>query len=1417
EYQKAEACVTRFSYKCDSSRMGRVGWMWRSVSRSAQRTCEQQQRVSICDDQMDPDHAKCDLRKAKKCSVKQYRTFINPFIRKSKKCRYLSKNMECIQTYTRNCNGTKMPKMFMLDPDQVEDIQKKLRCQEEEMDNTFGCRSGCMIDSAQECLATFQKSMTDNMWGLMSSKTCGMINDMRFCVGKHTQRCRIKEKRGVLRAVDKLLERFPKHHEACVDVATCTADFDALVRQIEGLRTDDDADYPDEVYGSSSETEDKDKKQNTKDKDKKPDTADKDKKPDTGDKDKKPDTGDKDKKPDTGDKDKKPDTGDKDKKPETGDKDKKPETGDKDKKPDTGDKDDMTSDKDDENKKDKYDDDKDKRPAGPSLEALCNRIRILWNTCVKPGFKLLPSEKASTAMAMYKSIWAAVEEKCQDTTQLTCYMCKNRNETSECEMETQVCPHSKKACLFKQSVVGDEIRYSAYCANPRSCYNDGDGNTQKSCCYGDLCNTASDVSLTPITQEPETCKFEYALKCALDFTMSYISTDDISCRRTTQRLSCVQRFGQTCTSEAGKSLVQATNSVFLELASTRCVVDSQPGDCFSLAIFSMQSILSNAYVSDGNTPCVGLQETEASVAQTIANGNCTEAGRISLEASMAFVRNIVGPHCEPGSCEAVSWADVISGDGTCSGQIFKGIKYIYKGYSEMAKSDSDCGLLTSYVEEARNLLGNCKMVAFLKSKLEQLESRVQQRCGQAISASLPPVCVGTCQTDVVIQYVRNLRTVFDNTTDSNAICINLMQAQRVYNVYTKECTSVQQKDVVKFVKLSLRSEIESCDENESSFDFDLELKRDIYYEAVECQVDFQSEVAAAFKEGSQERMCKAVQDLEGCQYELPNVFENFIMGQTSDLLALIDSTGLCDGNIGGQNTSAPRQKRAACDIDLLATLVQQLLIPPNIATSSFESRDLFCQETASSYDQAKSIKEACGNTLNFFQLTLFNLMKTTVDKNNEQLCPPLRFEEEGCNLNLINSCFKDFFIVLKYANIGTQSVCRQARFSLDCMTRFTETCKSAQQNKAKAIRAVAVRMVKDVVVNKCPGLVQYLFCNGDLSEVSAGCQLKKAQQCAAESRPELSERFTEGYCESKQEKVDCAKQNLQGCTDQQITSVTLPAAQLDSICGISNTSLGGVCRSDPPCPLDEIKACFNNSDECASQSNTIKCIGRLNANYPRCLQSMGSDIEKLFYLQYRKADLTRCGLSINFTPNSVSKSLCVTEALNTINSLLSGATATADQVLANTITAVTGCLSGKDTSINLDVGALEKSLMYLNETLTNDNGTCSYSKAVACVGKKINSLIFVKLLNIDERNRFCRLYSEDKVGDCLKKHLASCPENRKTWFDSVNTRVDKAIDDLGVCKPPQTCIVSEAFACINKFGTVISQFDRSQDKVALCT
>ncbi|RUS90918.1 hypothetical protein EGW08_001315, partial [Elysia chlorotica] len=1219
ELKQAKQCVERFSFECDDSQMGQVGWMWWSVQRAAERSCTAQRPAAICDKDMDED-PECDIHKAKKCSLEQFRNVINPFARGSNKCKSLSKNIECIQAYTKNCTDSKLPRLFMLDPEDVEEAMEQFKCDMDAMDETFGCRMGCMVDSAQDCMEDFHKKMTRNMWGILTPETCSLINDMRFCVATYTKTCKLKERLGVYRAQDKLLEKFPRHHDACIDVATCTGEFDSLVRQIEGLKAVDTPGYEMKLYGDDVTCDD--------------DMCNEDKKPEEGDK---------------------------------GDGD-----------------------------NEGYDDGNGMKPTKRSLEALCNRIQQLWDTCLQPGLKLLPQEKSTTAMNMYKSIWAVVEEQCNDTRQVSCYMCKNETETEDCEKKVQMCPFDQKACLFHQDNRDGMIMFSAGCANPRSCYNDGNENTQIDCCYGDLCNTPAEVSKTPVQLEPVTCEFEKALMCALDFTMLYISTDDNNCRMSIQRLSCVQRYGQTCTSEAKKALLEATNGVFLELASSSCVIDSDPNDCYSLAIFSMQAILSNAYVNEGNTPCTALEETEKSVKETIANKNCTDAGRVSLESSLAFIRNILGPHCKPGECKAVDWANVINGDGVCSNNIFAGIKNIYQGYAELAKAQPNCRLLNNYVEEAQSLLANCKVVAFLQGKLTMLENQVQQNCGQLITSSLPPICDGKCQTDVVLTYVRELRTALDTASDNNATCVTLKQLERVYNMYTKHCTSVQQRDVVRNAMLKLAKEISYCEENDSSFEFHLDLKQDIYYQVVVCQSDFQDEIAKSFKEGDEERLCLAVKDLEDCKYEIPSVFEEFIMGSTRDLLTLIEDAEFCSD---GQNGTATRKKRSSCDISLLSNLIQQLLIPPNIAIASLESRDLYCQETQAFFEQAKTVQEACASSLNMFQKRLFDIMKTTVEKNADKLCVPLRFEEEGCNFKLVQTCFIEFFEVASFATIPLDSLCRQARFALECMTRFTVSCEAADSVKAVMITKVGQITMKNIVANNCPGIVEYLFCSEDLSTISAGCQLEEAQKCAADAKPELSQRFTDGYCESKQEKVDCTKKNLIGCDHQQIKNVSLPTTQLENICGISRneTSLENICRSEPECTAEEIDQCFENFEECSNQANIIRCNQALSS---QCKTSFYSALRKIHYLQYYSADTVRCNLSsLYYRESYYLKETCLLNTHEQLNMALLNATGSANQILYQSINVLKRCLGDSEIRRMIDVGAIHQWVSAINDTL----------------------------------------------------------------------------------------------------------------------
>lgn len=1331
--QNAEDCVARFSYKCDKSRRGVISSVWSSVNRAAQRSCDLLKPPSICDVDTDLDSILCDVNQATKCSLKQLQNTLNPFSRKAEKCRSLGRNAECVNVYTNSCNSTNLP-AFFIKPTKLQYVKDKLHCDNYEDDQEFGCREGCHIDSAMNCVKDFKKSMTINMWGVFTSETCRLLNDMRFCVSQNTKSCEKKESQGIERSMDALLKRFPDHHTACINVASCSANFDALVRKIKDLPPRSDFGYDGEMYVNQNGINDI------------------------------------------------------------------------------------------------------SQGIGgikiPSLEALCTRARHLWTTCMQPGLKLLPQEKLSPASAMYNSIWSAVTEHCSNTVQLTCYTCKNQTKAAACQDVSETCPYNENVCLFEQINDGSELLYSAMCANPRSCYNDENSNTQVDCCTEDFCNTPGGISQSPLTLESTSCNFEKMLMCALDFTMMYISTNEMDCKKATERLSCVQRYGQTCSSDSSSELVKATNDIFQELASSSCVIDASPGDCFSLSIFSMQSILSNAYNSEGNAPCEGLRETEASVAQTIANGNCTEAGRISLEYSLAFLQKIVGPYCNPNSCEVVSWADVLNGDKTCAGHIFQGIKYIYHAYAELDKGTPTCSLLLLYVEEAQTQLSNCQLVGFLESKLDELKTRVEGTCGQSISASLPAVCEGTCQTDAVIKYVRQVRDAFDANPDGNATCMTLMQMEKVYDIYTKACTSVQQRDIVNIIQAKLNPEIQFCKGKDSSFDLEFELKRDVYFEVAECQMVFQDEVGAAFVEDDQERMCKAVDALEQCEYNLPEVFEDLIMGPTKDLISLIESTGLCPTGQG--NLSEKRKKRAACDIQRLGALVKHLLIPSSIATANIESRDLYCQETDAFFKEAEKIRAACGSSLGAFQMRVYNIMKETVEKNNQELCPPLHFEQEGCNLNQADKCFNDFSAILEFADAPTDSICRLAKFSLECVARFTDNCSNAEATKASKIQNAADEIVKNIVMNKCPALVHYLFCNGDLSTSSEGCQLEKAKQCAADSMPQLSQSFSNGYCESKQANVDCTKRNLIGCEEDDIKSVSLPSAQLNSICGIRNTSLDSVCRSEPVCPYEKLEPCFSDSmlNNCSNLSQSIPCVGAIVGVHKICLRTIGGWITLQKYTLEARKYFKKCGKTLGDVKLSISAKLCAssTSLISLISDTLLQAISTADQLLRRTIDTMAQCLENADDGSNIDVRIQQNFLRILNNTLDNDNipstfpsaptlqdfGTCSYSEATACLFQKMNYLLYIKLANIVERKKFCKSFTDNTIRNCFSEALDSCPTDKKLFYTRFNARLDNIISDLKVCHEPQTCILSEGFACVNKLGTQIREYDRTHDKIALC-
>ncbi|GFN84062.1 von Willebrand factor d and egf domain-containing protein, partial [Plakobranchus ocellatus] len=1417
ELENTEYCVKKFSYKCDSTQLGALHWMWRSVKRPIESLCEQEKPSPVCEeeeDDNDSDGPPCNMRKAKKCAGKKFSDSLNPFASKKKRCRSLKKNMKCIEKYSKKCDASELS--YKLDAEAMEDLQEKLGCEKDEQEETFGCRKGCMLEEAHKCFEYFEKRISRSMYGILTTKSCRLINDLRFCVAKHTMSCKRKESRAVEKALDYLLDDFPEHETACVDVVSCSADFDMLVRQIEGMELEGNSMGYEDMYGDGKDwSEDKNNMGKGEGKDDKYEKDDKDDKNEKDDKDEKGSMKDKDDKYEKDDKDDKSEGGDK------GDKgDSKDNAGKKDK-----------DDKDDERKSDDMDGGYDKGGEGmgsaePSLAALCNRIHHIWTSCLQPGLRLLPPSKQETARAFYEALWVNVAEKCSDTVNLRCYQCRNETEPAECEKVEETCPYNEKVCMLQTVLEDRKLYFSASCAQPEKCRSDGDSNKQRSCCYGDMCNTASDVSENPVQLDPVSCKIDYALQCALEFTATYISTEEIDCEGSTLLLGCVQRHAQTCTSAFSKSLLEVTNSLYLELARTSCVVDAEPGDCFSLAIFSMQSILSNAYISDGNAPCVGLEQTEQSVQQTIDSGTCSEAGRIGLESALQFVRSIVGPYCEEGTCEAIDWSDVIGGDAVCSEQIFKGIKNIYRGYAELKKNETDCGMASSYSYQARQLLNNCNMVPFVESKLESLETKVEATCPKADTSELPPICAGQCQTDVVIEYVRSVRDLFDTSSvKSGTVCSTLTQVENVYKVYTRDCTSIQQGDVVENIEFTLNQEIERCVEQGAFSGLELPIKRDIYYDVIICQMTFQEELEASFIDADEERFCRAVVDLEQCDYDLPVVFEDFITGPTKDLLALIETAGLCAEDPGSSIPIEKRKKREVCDVERLSSLLKQLSIPPSIATSSFESRDLLCQETVAALQEADGlIQGSCSSTLNRFQVLLYAVVKRNVEENNKKLCVPLRFEEEGCDLQKVDSCFRNFFTVLEFIKIEPDSVCRQARFALECLNRFTENCTGADLSAANEINSDAIQLMKGVVSNECPGLTKHLYCKTPLSDTTPACRFEEATSCSAAAEPDPTEPFSEEYCQTLEDNVQCTKRSLSGCEPAQLAEVSLPADDLNNLCALTDLDFDDVCTSEPPCPEDMYWKCFDDIGDCSQLVSAITCANDISDNNSNCKDLIGHNIFQNYLVDYYKAAILSVGCgSITRTLFALGDRTCVYVVEDTVSDALTYAKGTPDGFLRYVLNTVQNCVDSNDNVFTEGVGQIIDALngtidpnVAAIEYSAADNGTCVYSRAVACVGLQITRLFNIKLINFGEREQVCKAYSENTVVDCLDEALVECSDDRKPWFANINNRMNKAIEDLGLCQAPQTCVVSEAFACINKFGSDISEYDRTRDKQKLC-
>uniref|UniRef100_A0A2C9LI81 VWFD domain-containing protein n=1 Tax=Biomphalaria glabrata TaxID=6526 RepID=A0A2C9LI81_BIOGL len=1055
-----------------------------------------------------------------------------------------------------------------------------------------------------------------------------------------------------------------------------------------------------------------------------------------------------------------------------------------------------------------------------NLNTVCVQAKAAWG-CLQKGIKNLPKGKKKVLTSIYGRLWDFVTDKCDDTREFSCYSCKNVMSSEECTADIETCPMNKRACMFKQILTGKGIKYSAGCIPISACKSKVAGNERTSCCTSDRCNTISQSS-TPAVQEPVQCRQDYALGCALDFVSEYLSSETIKCNQVSAYLGCIQKYSSSCS--RGSKLAATSVEIHLYFANTECVLDA-PADCYSLAITSLQSVLSNSYFIQGNSPCLSMNETANSVTKILASEKCTEAGKISLQQSFDFLHSVVQPYCSQGQCSDSSADDDSNDDASCSG-IFSGIKHIYKGYDQLVKGSEkmNCGECATSALKARKALKNCDIAKFVSNKLDELDTGIQKNCHIKSQIELPQVCKTLCQEEKIITFVDNIARNISSSTKRDLQCWYLAQVAEAYQAYTSGCSSIQQRDVVNYINYVFEEYISDCEHNYVEFQFELVLNVDIYISIAKSQLDFQQAIQIAFQENSQEKTCAAISNLRNSNWNVPVMIMDFLVGPAKQIIEALDAAKICS------NIERTKRDSPVCQLDKLASLIYHISSPPHIASAPVECRNKYCQQMESVFDQADSLVQECGDALSLFQKTLFKIFQENYNSVKNLLCPALRYEEEQCDLNLTLACRKDFESVSQFAMIDSDVLCRLGKFTLECTARFTKNCSSVSDiQKAEKIQLETKILVKQAVGNNCSLLTPYFYCNESLSVLEPACREEEAKKCMALSDFDFT-KTDNVSCQYLQNNVSCVQKAMSGCQANQIKTLGWSSKVVAGVCNIADATLNNVCVSTPLCPSKSIAECFSTSpNNCSSLQKAVTCVNTLLAANKQCSESWGTFIVRNYVSVYYERLYQKCNLNSDVTVPQFYNSSCLVTLVKDVNVALVTKYRTKDQMFSYFVSRFINCLQSKenispiitmllDLNVQLNHTVIYDVSLTYNSTTDQqfiDTDTCYYSQARACLTKQILRVTTVKLLNGDERNELCDSYSQSTVSLCIEQALSKCGAD-KSVFLGVNTLVDVWIENLEICDPPKLCIVSEASELVNKLAAAMASFDRTNDKDSLC-
>ncbi|KAK7499321.1 hypothetical protein BaRGS_00009296 [Batillaria attramentaria] len=1452
-----DACVSQFSYRCDRMSMASISISVDRVRGVATLICPPSMPdvpLPIC--QMEQERT-CSMGDARSCSIRQLLDVLSPLSDEEAHCRALARTRDCYSLVNETCMAETSPLHLssVFSQDALTAMQSFWGCEDEAEDepDSFVCTDGCQLMEAAKCVSHLERRL--RFWRPGRSGVCDVVMEARDCLLEQTRDCEGGISDSIHARLTHVLDLYPTLTASCADVYFCVMDLATLARQI--LTTndmpapsldDDDACDSEESAESGSESGESDsdgsKEKGSKEKGSKEKGSKESGSKESGAKSQKAsDEKGSNSKSGSGSKScKKSKQSSKSK--ETKEKDSKEsnskESNSKENKSQSQEKNSQEK-----NSREKVDNER-----GPNLPLLCQRARDAWN-CVRERLRQLSRQQRSLLAPFVQPLWAVIEDRCANTVSLQCKSCSDELLTESglqnCEEGVEVCRADMQMCYneAKEEVDGENgprLTISRGCMRPAECHSRmQDREDGFYCCNGDQCNSET-TETNP--SDMNICYVEFAVDCAFDFVESFVRRGTVDCSSALASLQCVDKYTKSC--PRAQSLFTASNQLMLSLAQTTCLVESLSDGCSSIAVVSMEAILSNPYSAE--SACGGLTEATHSVDLQEQKGRCTSLDLAALRESLSFASLVTHTTCNPDDCsptpvdtpqprqEEPDYPCDFFSASVCGRDA---LAYL----DSMGSSTGNCSAETE--QNAQCALQNLNWCDLptppcLDKLLTEVQLTSLEKCGKDYSQpDVSSTSGGECRPRVMCNIDQALQCVdtLAESADQVDLCILLEQTEECRAESVTSCRSLQNVMTSAYFEATLGQAIETC-----NFDAVNTQPSDVYESSTSCVDDLVTQLhAALMADDIQEPLCAAVAKFEACDLNLPQLTQDFALGDMLSMVKTLTAGGLCDNSTETGPVSR-RKRQADCSEKPRADASTVIALSTLFKITPLNSRAGLCVRVKKAVDTLSSQIEDCS-----LSVTNHLVLERLVQVGQSQLdsfCVPVEYESAGCKPQLFGSCVETFSTVASYAVAETGTLCRAAAASLKCLGKFSQGCGADEE----AARDSFWEQVRVVVGNSCPNLTLGLFCSEKYSLVNNfTCSFNRVSRCLPDDDDvALTQRLRgDEYCMELEESLECAKQGLEGCLPSQVSQATEMLDEVSALLGelqYCDIDMGiinyqNTCIAAEPCSVGVAIDCMDSVDvdgpvECSAAQTVRICMDAAVASCPNTEAALVA--YQVFSGRFRSTVPSNCTEPFSNLPSDTTDSglfACTRQLSDDLTESL--VTMRTTQSICQTLRSYQTCVG----NLRAASSATRASLLGIYSTYVDDvldnfciglgvnasgavlSDTCQsqLSAAAQCVLQEVMWVLNRNFFTNEDNDKFCGLWNQQTTSSCaIQRVVGSCEDPVQQLMNGAVDLSTRLVIASGVCDALRICFMREAYYNINQFSVAVAIYTIDGDSSTLC-